>query len=231
MRKRITAVLSILICIMMVFSCTSCTQSGDNSEMQKSTDNSVIITYGSQKGDLIVDPPETRFRTESYAEYTNFVQTTELPSHFVTYEQGIDLIGTFHWFMETGDPDTYNVISYKVVDETGNVITASVRTAEKAYKLDEYGYTHIEILPDTNNTRTADVTERSYYTHEGITYVYSKEGKLISLIWLADDLQLYVRFQGMSGYPNNNRTFFGRLLDLDTAPAAVAEFNAAVRAG
>ena len=227
MRKRITAVLSILICIMMVFSCTSCTQSGDNSE--KSTGNSISSAQNGQKDDLVVDIAETRFRTESYAEYTNFVQTTELPSHFVTYEQGIDLIGTFHWFMETGDPDTYNVISYKVVDETGNVITASVRTAEKAYANDNYA--PMEILPDTNNTRTADVTERSYYTHEGITYKYTKEGKLRAISWFADDLQIYVWFQGMSGYPNNNRTFFGRLLDLDTAPAAVAEFNAAVRAG
>lgn len=230
MKKRLTALFMAVLCVMMCF-VTSCSQTSDTTsdtteEIETQGDGFGTVTINNDG--LFIDENERKYKfiTDSYTEYLEHFKNKELP---IGYDRGIHLLGTFKYYLDGGDViyGINNAYLHIVIDEAGKEVKVTIHAKEKYLKFKEYGYEQTNTISDKNNMRTASIPS-SYYEYEGITYTYVKNCHLLTISWFLGDLQVSVRVDEFNEYPQNEKTFVGRLLDLDTAPDAVAEFNAEV---
>ena len=116
-----------------------------------------------------------------YSAYKEFIDSTELPSNFVYYED-VDFLGeflslVFLTFAQYGD---YSEVMYSFTDSTNILFTLYV---------EEKTFTYSELVTSTkidavNATDMREISseEHGIYTHEGIEYLY-KYGKILSIRW------------------------------------------------
>ena len=142
---------------------------------------------------------------------------------FLCYD-AIESCGKFIGFGFTARSDSIPAYQYKLHDKNGLRYSLCV-FHEKPQDLD------MGILEDGDNPNDLRFHKDSigYYYIGGIEYAYY-EGKLYNIKWQLD--QRTIMIQAGSDYihtsPLDGDTFISRLLNKETAEAAVAEFNAKV---
>ena len=170
---------------------------------------------------------------DRYDEYCEFIASQEMPDGFVRYEC-IQGIGSFAGFYV--HDDSVFSYSYELYDESFYEIILSVTHMDEGAGVEQGDKNHDERLtvqelglsgevPRTISSDAA-VTELE---HNGIVYTYN-DGKLYSVKWQTEST-LFT----LSGTMNvclcdysagEKATFLNRLLNLETAKAAIADMGA-----
>jgi len=165
------------------------------------------------------------FTVDSYYEYLKFINSTELPDDFIYYND-ICILGEFVDFIcmsdiKNGDFSHY---LYSVKDKSGVEITLYIKDA------DSYEEIEIEQISsvDPHNLRTVEATSPVMYECEGIKYTYV-EGKLNSVKWQSDKwvYTVYINDPCLGEYPDDSSTIIGKLMNQQTALAAIETINEA----
>ena len=150
-------------------------------------------------------------------DYVAFLNSTELPSDFVSYDE-IDAIGAFSCFIFLSDAyiKDYSEYMYVLIDSEGIEITLYVDHEKNVWPPKG------PVLPNGTNMRLLSNTDSGAYDFNGLVYEYLS-GKLLSISWEIGDIYytLYVDTPMLSDYPLTESTFVGRMLNSDTALQAV----------
>ena len=150
--------------------------------------------------------------------YTEFINSTELPADFVSYDE-IAAIGAFRGLVILSDAYTndYSSYLYTLVDSEGFEISLYVDHNEKilstANPVSNVNQTDMRMLSDTS---------RGVYTSNGLTYKYVS-GELLSISWKNQNITYTLCASGapmLSDYPLAESTFVGKMLNLTTIPVS-----------
>jgi hypothetical protein len=171
----------------------------------------------------IVDVPP-KFDTDSYDEYLTYIQACGVPE-YATFEQ-IRSLGTFTYMVDSYDEDIPAGMSvgYSVTDSSGHRFQVIIQHMDL-----ENTITAREIIfkIDTDNMRDLGTTfsGTAEYTKDGISYIYGKNGRLMSIEWVYNGWK-YSITRKLSEYPTNANTVLAQLLDARTATEAMASLMA-----
>ena len=158
-------------------------------------------------------------RLESYEEYLNFLQSTELPDNFVKYEM-LSQFGEFKTLICSLPPRGYDCYKYFIVDKYTGIDLLVYIDHEKELMLDSNGEKIISAV-NGNDMRTVSETDGiSVFWQSGIEYAY-KEGNLISVSWVSDEIR-YTIFGELQNCKVDTSSALSKLFKLDTAAEAVA---------
>ena len=77
---------------------------------------------------------------------------------------------------------------------------------------------------------------RGIFVYNNIRYYYDEDGELYKVAWYKDSMYISIGIncdkhgnrKELSDYPNISNTFVSKLLELDSAPQAVQEFNSSI---
>ncbi len=238
MKKKTTIVVAVMCALLlMLTSCSSQNPRDRSAAFTHNSNESNHVGGGEQEDALAAERIDYRFKTNDYSRYKEHIDKSELPDGFITYENGIDLLGSFTYYRENEEDKKMNGnLYYGVTDANGYSIDIYLKKEPTDY--DSLNYSQINAPTDTTDVRKSE-TQRAYFVYENITYVYDIYGGLMKIIWETNGYYCSVWCKGMDEYPLSDKgfwnqlfggskpTFIERLLDLDTAPDAVAEFNAA----
>ena len=116
-----------------------------------------------------------------YSSYKEFIDSTELPSNFVYYED-VDFLGeflslVFLTFAQYGD---YSEVMYSLTDSTN--VRFALYVEEKPFTYSEEVTSKKIDTVNATDMREISSEEHGIYTHEGIEYLY-KYGKILSVRW------------------------------------------------
>lgn len=200
----------ILLSIVIAISITGCTFSpNDVSTATPSGDNMYISehfpTYNTIEG------------------YEKYISAHPQRDDFITYDMLKDY-GSFCLFVNSGRSDTCTEYSYDLIDSMGIETTIFIIPASR--QLEEYSV--ITSMENPKDLRSCS-SKKGVYTANGISYYYSR-GKLRRIAWQFDKQWILVDSTNnrYAEYPITDETLVGRLLNTETAEAAVVEFNAKV---
>ncbi len=210
----------------------TCADTNENGEID-ATDYTLLkrAYFGTyelgDRGDDIVEP-EISYKdlyANDYDEYVDVLKDITLPDYFVSYDD-VSIFGEFDYFMINcdGSGPHYERVFYSFVDETGTNVSVDVEYIPKLP--DDYTKQIPEI--DSKNINTSDMRTVNYngttaikYTYQGIKYVYSKYGTLMSMSWQCGDIRYSLSVIG--DYPITDKdTAVNRLLNLESAPSVIA---------
>lgn len=117
---------------------------------------------------------------------------------------------------------------YVFVDEIGTELPMYVNyTPLSSFAESIKSFTNIdEENINHSNMRTATIVDSTArkYMHQGIEYVYSIHGEIMSIRWRCGDIE-YVLSE-LNGYPTTDKnTAANRLLNLKTAPKVISNLK------
>ena len=176
------------LCLIIIFTLTASLISCENKESGSPTNTETNETIDTSKP-VITDPPATPpMTTQNYTEYLNFIETTDLPDNFVTYDQ-IKGFGEFCYFA-LHNPDICNSYYYfvKQGEYGGYIITlnSSETLSSIISGKTTFSVTDIEelLFPEgLNGIRYKnDLPEKVYLLFSDILYVY-EENELNAIYW------------------------------------------------
>jgi hypothetical protein len=217
MKRVLCFVLSLLI----LAAITGC---GKADEPQGETLNTVSNT--TPESSLIdINQAIPTFRTlEDYGTYISSGVDTK---SFITYEMVQDY-GTFALFADYGRPKC-NTYLYELIDKNGYRLDIDI---EPRTPLTEVPETATDVQLHNYNDLRTNPAHLSAIKVNNVYYTYY-EGKLYSIAWYTDTHIFTIkagRTVRPSEYPDGETTLISRLLNGETAEAAVAEFNANIAA-
>lgn len=172
----------------------------------------------------------------SLEEYEAELAKYALPGDYVTYDM-IKSVGQFvKMHLGTSKTLTADHINFVLRDKTGVRIDFSANYPTEYNGLAE-DKTVTDCVTDIHDLRqTQSIGEQYWYYKNGdIFYEYNEEGNLLEIRWNHKErvyhVNLYSIQQDFRDYPMTEDTFVARLLDVDTAQAAVDELMASIDAG
>ena len=197
---KITVLLLMIVCVaMMTCACES------NSESN--------VPYTNQTESLIVDRP--LFTIEDYEEYLSFLELTDLPADFVTFDS-LQIFGSFENFVDLTDllnsDEPYNCYSYSVIDENGYRYSIDVSREERLVTSDVLNRDDINL----SDMRILSSKQRGVYTINGFTYRYVN-GRLSSIRWYSQGMHyaLFISAKDFEDYPIESSTPFAKLVNIN----------------
>ena len=210
--KRIVSSLIVVLCLL------GCQQAATNapatSSFETRSTTSKDVTQGSRT------PPS--FSTK--AEYEEYIGSQKgVNEDFIRYET-ISICGDFNGFSDSGKYSTTKGYTYYLKDRNSFSFGLDI----------VYGTTiglDMGVLEFDDNP--ADLrfhkNDSGFYYVGDIRYAYY-EGKLYNIRWSVGEKTALIQAAGgqLHTYPLGGNTFMSRLLNAETAEAAVAEFNAKV---
>jgi hypothetical protein len=172
----------------------------------------------------------------SLEEYEAELAKYALPGDYVTYDM-IKSVGKFvKMHLGTSKTLTADHIDFTLRDKTGVRIDFSAD-----YPTEYNGLAEDKIVTDCvtdihDLRQTQSIGEQYWYYKNGdIFYEYNEEGNLLDIRWDYKERVYYVSldftYYDFQNYPMTEDTFVSRLLDADTAQAAVDELMASIDAG
>ena len=184
-----------------------------------STNDKTINTQGTTAQETEINSCIGLFSIYSYSDDTKFINTTELPEHFVTYEE-ISEFGEFKGFVRLcHEYQNYSKLFYTFIDENGteySMYISYIPLAEESTVTTEKALISADKI-HSSDMRTASVTEAGRYLHNGIEYYYYPSGLLGNIKWRCGDIE-YTLHGGLQDYPINEKTTaIGKLLNLESA--------------
>jgi hypothetical protein len=192
------------------------------------TESPDAVTTTPEDGVPVTEQPSVdvppKFDTDSYDEYLTYIQACGVPE-YATFEQ-IRSLGTFTYMVDSYDEDIPAGMSvgYSVTDSSGHRFQVIIRHMDL-----ENTITAREIIfkIDTDNMRDLGTTfsGTAEYTKDGISYIYGKNGRLMSIEWVYNGWK-YSITRKLSEYPTNANTVLAQLLDARTATEAMASLMA-----
>ena len=220
--KRSLSILALTVILLFATSCRTQTDMSMISENDSAqSDNSNL-----ESKDVLVQKVDEHIQMYQlsifdYDEYVMFVKKTMLPDYFVSYEE-LSEFGTFNGFVCLSDATAqdYSSLIYAFVDESGEEFSMYVNYTPKC-SFAESKKTKAAIDSKNINTsdmRTVKVTESQSckYSYQGIEYVYSMHGEIMSITWYCGDIEFVL--SGIGGYPKTDKTtMVNSLFNLDTA--------------
>ncbi|MBE6668328.1 MAG: hypothetical protein E7607_08490 [Ruminococcaceae bacterium] len=222
MKKKFTAIL--LLCSLCLAICACDMNALDEVNQNNSTEtyakNNTEKTEGqdiTEESDTIIEIEVELLTIESEAEYTDFLNSNEMPADFVSYDK-IEAIGTFYGLVFLSDAyrNDYSSYMYSLIDSNGVEITLYVDHCDETLS------TSSSILGvNEMDMRLLSDESSGAYVSDNIEYRYVS-GKLLSISWKAQNIN-YTLCGSMllSGYPLTESTFVGKLLNTDTALQAL----------
>ena len=159
------------------------------------------------------------------AEYEQYISAVKQGDNFISYDM-LQNVGRFRTFVNYGRTEPCHNYSYGLVDDNGIEISIHVNSLPNDIDKTE----KVILLEKQDDLRTAS-TATGVYTDGGIRYYYV-DGALKRIEWLYENCLVFIVGPGntLQTYPNNSNTITGRLLNSQTAQAAVEEFSANVAA-
>ena len=161
----------------------------------------------------------------SKEEYTEFLNSVELPDDFVSYDK-IDAIGDFDVliFLSPAYTNNYSSYMYRFVDSEGFAIILYVDHRDQVLSTESsvsnVNKTNMRLLPDTSKNVCVYVSNNMKYTYIS--------GKLQSISWKTQNITYTLCASGtpgtkmmLSDYPLTTSTFVGKMLNTETAPQAL----------
>ena len=169
----------------------------------------------------------------SLEEYEAELAKYELPGDYVTYDM-VKTVGEFV-NMRLGITKKLSAddIYFTLRDEAGIEVDLSMNYPD-AFK---NNWNEVAEVTDIHDLSCSESPYKGawQYVHGDITYFYYHDGNLDTITWTHRErvykLHYYGNGEGFRNYPRNADTFAARLLDVDTAQAAVDELMASVDAG
>jgi len=161
----------------------------------------------------------------SLEDYEKYVSSGVESSTFITYDM-IKEFGAFASFVDYGAPKCKSY-KYGLIDENGYVLNLHIRSSSEEI----IEYKEFELLTNTRNTNDMRIYTQKGYQIIGKAYFIYNGGELVSIAWKEGDHLFIIRagkVESLSDYPAEKNTLLTRLLNAETAEAAVAEFNAKV---
>lgn len=147
-------------------------------------------------------------------EYTEFLDSTDLPDDFVSYAK-IESIGDFSALVFLSDAyrGDYSSYMYSLVDSEGFEMSLYVDHGERNL----ITQSPISNVNKTNMREQLD-TSKGVYVFDNIKYSYLTEG-LLSISWQDQDITYCLSSvnQLFSKYPLTEATFVGKMLNTETA--------------
>ena len=230
MKKKLTTIL--LLCSLCLTIC-ACNISAPNevnqndSTQNDSTQNDSTETHTNNPPGEIVKPniEYPLLGLSSKEEYTEFLNSVELPDDFVSYDK-IDAIGDFDVliFLSPAYTNNYSSYMYGFVDSEGFAITLYVDHRDQVLSTESsvsnVNKTNMRLLPDTSENVCVYVSNNMKYTYIS--------GKLQSISWKTQNITYTLCASGtpgtkmmLSDYPLTTSTFVGKMLNTETAPQAL----------
>lgn len=230
-----------LLCLLLSACSTDSAGEYENSEVNtilsdSSWTETVKLPESKEQPDIYICYGSVSFSDTEYNEYLHHISTCDkIPENFVCYEQ-LQQIGAFSRFLAPahGHPANDVFYMYFFVDEWGQPISLSVETAQKRDLSDpEKATTAVD--PRDMRYLTEEKSGRSVYSAGDINYCYI-DGELYYIEWYANDLSFRVQCEyeadvaaRICNYPAEcSGTFMSKMLSLDTASQAVADFIDAI---
>ena len=171
----------------------------------------------------------------SLEEYETELAKYALPGDYVTYDM-IKSVGQFVMMhLGTSKTLTADHIYFVLRDKTGVKISFSANYPTEYNSIKDRIIT--DCVTDIHDLRqTQSIGEQYWYYKNGdIFYEYNEEGNLLDIRWnykaRVYSVSLYGVRQDLRNYSMTEDTFVSRLLDADTAQAAVDELMASIDAG
>lgn len=169
----------------------------------------------------------------SLVEYEAELAKYILPGDYVTYDM-VKSVGEFV-NMRLGITKKLSAddIYFTLRDEAGIEFGLSMNYPN-AFK---NNWNEVAEVTDIHDLRCSESPYKGawQYVHGDITYFYYHDGNLDTIIWTHRErvykLNYYGNGEGFRNYPKDADTFIARLLDGDTAQAAVDELMASIDAG
>ena len=169
----------------------------------------------------------------SLEEYEAELAKYALPGDYVTYDM-VKSVGEFV-NMRLGITKKLSAddIYFTLRDEAGIDVDLSMNYPN-AFK---NNWNEVAEVTDIHDLRCSESPYKGawQYVHGDITYFYYHDGNLDTITWTHRErvykLHYYGNGEGFRNYPRNADTFAARLLDADTAQAAVDELMASIDAG
>ena len=184
--------------------------------VKASSDSPIDITQGGPA------PPSF----ETIADYEKYIASKKThDKEFIHYET-ISLCGDFYGFSDSGKYSAVQGYTYYIIDSQNFTFGLSIIYGD-SIGLD-MGTLETEDNPADLRFHGND---NGYYYIGAIRYAYY-EGKLYNIRWNVDNKTILIQAAGgqIHTYPIGGDTFMNRLLNAQTAEAAVDEFNAKVAA-
>ena len=185
-----------------------------------------IYELARREEEPIVDVMQTY--CDNYDEYVDFLEKAKLPDYFISYED-LAGFGEFAGFLCPYDVERNGCdqIFYSFVDETGTEFSMYVEYIPKLPN--DYTKQIPEI--DSKNINASDMRTVNFngttaikYSYQGIEYVYSKYGTIMSMSWQYGDIRYIL--SGIGDYPITDKdTAVNRLLNLETATAVISNMK------
>jgi hypothetical protein len=224
-------ILLILICVALFFA--ACNKQNDVEISISDTSSSITVTTPTDATvDAIVTPnvEEPLLTIESYSEYVSFLEYTDLPDQFVSYDM-IAQFGAFDSFVcltdaRYGDYSSYmynlvdvaaddaDIVLY--VDQDGSTIDTSQQTALKGV--------------NTENMRCLSTEESGAFISNGIEYYYVN-GLLLSIKWQVEDTLFTLSGRGLlDGYPQEAvSTPIGNMMNIQSAESVIEAITISIK--
>ncbi len=164
----------------------------------------------------------------TYDEYLKFIEENSLEGVIVPYED-IKAIGEFRGllFYHPAEEKDFSKYMYSLVDSSGTRLSLTIEDLKTAKRLTETVIGKKSVT--TDNMRTIAPIEgiAIYTTEDGVEYTYRKTD-LYTIAWHSDRLRYKLwpaDPREISTYPLNTDTFVSRLLNTETAAAAITQLK------
>lgn len=161
----------------------------------------------------------------SLEDYEKYVSSGVESSTFITYDM-VKEFGTFASFVDYGAPKCKSY-KYGLIDKNGYTLNLHIRSSSEELLIEE----ELKLFSSTHNTQDMRIYTQNGYQIINDIYFFYNAGNLVSIVWDDGEIRYKIRSGGtksLSDYSIQKETPLSRLLNAETAEAAVAEFNAKV---